>query len=156
MAARKFEDLPLLESTLAVVRSLGFPNMTPVQSATLPLFLSTKDVCVEACTGSGKTLAYVIPIVEKLARGERALLPGEVGALILSPTRCAEFGRAGNSGHPSEAEEPPSHPLPSPDPLPPSPQRARPSDLQRRVALHGRAGAARVVVCVVGRGGRGG
>jgi ATP-dependent RNA helicase DDX55/SPB4 len=89
MASRKFEDVTpaLLESTLRVVRGLGFKSMTPVQAATLPLFLGHKDVCVEACTGSGKTVAYVVPVVEKLQRLERKWAPAEVGALILSPTR---------------------------------------------------------------------
>jgi ATP-dependent RNA helicase DDX55/SPB4 len=87
--SRLFGDMqpPLLEATLSVVASLGFTSMTPVQAATLPLFLGTKDVCVEACTGSGKTLAYAIPAVEKLARVERTWARGDVGALILSPTR---------------------------------------------------------------------
>ena len=42
--------------------------MTPVQEATLPVFLSHKDVSVQACTGSGKTLSFVIPIYELLLR----------------------------------------------------------------------------------------
>ncbi len=89
MAGRKFEEVtpPLLEGTLSVVRGLGFRAMTPVQAAVLPLFLGNKDVCVEACTGSGKTVAYVIPLLEKLQRMERAWLPPQVGALILAPTR---------------------------------------------------------------------
>jgi len=33
--------------TLQVVDSFGFTNMTPVQAATIPLFLQHKDVCVE-------------------------------------------------------------------------------------------------------------
>jgi ATP-dependent RNA helicase DDX55/SPB4 len=78
---------PLLPTTLEVVNALGFAVMTPVQSATLPLFLGTKDVCVEACTGSGKTLAYVIPIVERLLRLSTQLAVHQVGALVLSPTR---------------------------------------------------------------------
>ena len=87
--ARRFEDVTpaLLESTLAVVHSLGFLSMTPVQAATLPLFLTTKDVCVEAITGSGKTIAYVIPIIEKLQRIDHKWNTGEVGALVLAPTR---------------------------------------------------------------------
>ena len=38
---------PLLPSTLATVAKLGFTTMTPVQSATIPLFRQNKDVCVE-------------------------------------------------------------------------------------------------------------
>ncbi len=89
MSGRRFEDVApaLLPSTLSVVSSLGFAGMTPVQSATLPLFLGSKDVCVEACTGSGKTLAYVIPVMEKVMRAKDSWAPSEVGGLILAPTR---------------------------------------------------------------------
>lgn len=62
--------------------------MTPVQASTIPLFMRHKDVVVEAVTGSGKTLAFVIPILEKLIRRERKLAKNEIGALVISPTRC--------------------------------------------------------------------
>lgn len=39
-------------------------QMTEVQSKTIPLLLTKKDVLVKSQTGSGKTLAYAIPIVE--------------------------------------------------------------------------------------------
>jgi ATP-dependent RNA helicase DDX55/SPB4 len=61
--------------------------MTPVQAATIPLFMKHKDVVVEAVTGSGKTLAFVIPILERLIRRDTKLNKNEVGALIISPTR---------------------------------------------------------------------
>ncbi|KZT51602.1 DEAD-domain-containing protein [Calocera cornea HHB12733] len=70
-----------------VVQSMGFTQMTPVQASTIPLFMKHKDVVVEAVTGSGKTLAFVIPIIEKLIRREAPLKKGEVGALVISPTR---------------------------------------------------------------------
>uniref|UniRef100_A0A8B9QKF5 ATP-dependent RNA helicase n=1 Tax=Apteryx owenii TaxID=8824 RepID=A0A8B9QKF5_APTOW len=61
--------------------------MTPVQSATIPLFMSNKDVAAEAVTGSGKTLAFVIPILEILLRREEKLKKMQVGAIIITPTR---------------------------------------------------------------------
>ena len=83
-----FSELGLLPSTLAVLHDmLGFRAMTPVQAATLPLFLGHKDVVVEACTGSGKTLAYLVPIVERLQRLSGAWPPSRVGAVVLAPTR---------------------------------------------------------------------
>jgi ATP-dependent RNA helicase DDX55/SPB4 len=62
--------------------------MTPVQAATIPLFMKSKDVVVEAVTGSGKTLAFVIPILERLIRRRDKLKKNEIGALVISPTRC--------------------------------------------------------------------
>ena len=88
---------------LSAITSMGFTKMTPVQASTIPLFLGNKDVVVEAVTGSGKTLAFLIPIVERLLRSgsltdnveerggakriERARKRGQVGAVIISPTR---------------------------------------------------------------------
>ena len=68
---------------------MGHTEMTPVQAATIPLFMQHKDVVVEAVTGSGKTLAFVVPTLEKLIRRERRLGPNQIGALIISPTRSA-------------------------------------------------------------------
>uniref|UniRef100_UPI00398ECF9C ATP-dependent RNA helicase DDX55 isoform X2 n=1 Tax=Pristiophorus japonicus TaxID=55135 RepID=UPI00398ECF9C len=72
---------------LQTLRELGFTHMTPVQSATIPLFMSNKDVAAEAVTGSGKTLAFVIPILEILLKREEKLKKLQVGALIITPTR---------------------------------------------------------------------
>ncbi|XP_054450369.1 ATP-dependent RNA helicase DDX55 [Pteronotus mesoamericanus] len=79
--------VPLHPQVLGVLRELGFPYMTPVQSATIPLFLKNKDVAAEAVTGSGKTLAFVIPILEILLRREERLKKWQVGAIVITPTR---------------------------------------------------------------------
>ncbi|KAB1255726.1 ATP-dependent RNA helicase DDX55 [Camelus dromedarius] len=79
--------VPLHPRVLGALRELGFPYMTPVQSATIPLFMKNKDVAAEAVTGSGKTLAFVIPILEILLRREEKLKKSQVGAVIITPTR---------------------------------------------------------------------
>ncbi|SJX63508.1 related to SPB4-ATP-dependent RNA helicase of DEAH box family [Sporisorium reilianum f. sp. reilianum] len=78
---------PLTPWILSLLSDMGFHQMTPVQASTIPLFLSHKDVVVEAVTGSGKTLAFVIPVLEMLLRRSAKLKKDEVGALIVSPTR---------------------------------------------------------------------
>ena len=82
---------PALSSeTLGVLSAMGFSNMTAVQQATLPLFLTHKDVAVEACTGSGKTLAFVVPIMELILRHKTNYgppAPNEVLSIIIAPTR---------------------------------------------------------------------
>uniref|UniRef100_A0A4X2JWV0 ATP-dependent RNA helicase n=1 Tax=Vombatus ursinus TaxID=29139 RepID=A0A4X2JWV0_VOMUR len=79
--------VPLHPQVLAALRELGFPRMTPVQSATIPLFIKNKDVAAEAVTGSGKTLAFVIPILQILLRRDEKLKKMQVGAIIITPTR---------------------------------------------------------------------
>lgn len=87
----KFDQLTpgLSSECLQTVESFGFTHMTPVQAATIPLFLTNKDVCVEATTGSGKTLAFGIPIFEIISRqrAEGQYHKFDVGALVLAPTR---------------------------------------------------------------------
>ncbi|XP_034646482.1 ATP-dependent RNA helicase DDX55 isoform X2 [Trachemys scripta elegans] len=85
----RWESLPITLSpgVLQTLRELGFPHMTPVQSATIPLFMNNKDVAAEAVTGSGKTLAFVIPILEILLRQEEKLKKMQVGAIVITPTR---------------------------------------------------------------------
>ncbi len=86
--SRSFVDLGLSASVIDTVSNvLGFTTMTPVQSAVIPLFRENKDVAVEAITGSGKTLAFVIPVLERLIRREQSLVPTQVGAMIVAPTR---------------------------------------------------------------------
>ncbi|OOQ87955.1 ATP-dependent rRNA helicase spb4 [Penicillium brasilianum] len=77
----------LSQWTLDAVASMGFTRMTPVQASAIPLFMTHKDVVVEAVTGSGKTLSFLIPIVEKLLRLEDPIKKHHIGAIIISPTR---------------------------------------------------------------------
>lgn len=77
----------LSDGILAAVASYNFQSMTPVQSAVIPLFLTNKDVCVQAVTGSGKTLAFLIPLAEMIIRRTTLLKRRQVGGLIISPTR---------------------------------------------------------------------
>lgn len=51
---------PLRKSTLDVIQGLGFTNMTPVQGATIPLFLTNKDVAVEVRPVVARRLAWLL------------------------------------------------------------------------------------------------
>ncbi|XP_066465854.1 ATP-dependent RNA helicase DDX55 [Tiliqua scincoides] len=85
----RWASLPvqLSPGVLRALQELRFSHMTPVQSATIPLFMTNKDVAAEAVTGSGKTLAFVIPIIEILLRREEKLKKMQVGAIVITPTR---------------------------------------------------------------------
>jgi ATP-dependent RNA helicase DDX55/SPB4 len=78
---------PLSSGVINYIVSKGFHCMTPVQAATLPLFLTNKDVAVQAVTGSGKTLGFLIPMVEMILRRTSLLKSRQIGGLVLSPTR---------------------------------------------------------------------
>lgn len=76
----------MLEAVLST-RGFGFSKLTPVQAATIPLFLNHKDVLVEAVTGSGKTLAFAIPVVEILLASLTTTKTHDVNALVIAPSR---------------------------------------------------------------------
>jgi ATP-dependent RNA helicase DDX55/SPB4 len=78
---------PLCDTSLNVLRELGFARATPVQAAVIPLLCTNKDVAVEACTGSGKTLAFLLPLVEILrkAHAEAPLKKHEVRCCTTRP-----------------------------------------------------------------------
>lgn len=88
---KKWEELEVSLSSEVKngIKSFGFPTMTPVQAATIPLLLGKKDVAAEAVTGSGKTLAFLVPLLEMLVkRGvSEPWKQSEVGAIVISPTR---------------------------------------------------------------------
>lgn len=70
---------------IKALETLNYQNMTPVQSASIPLLIGNKDAVVEAVTGSGKTLAFVVPVLDVLLNLN--LSKFQVGAIIISPTR---------------------------------------------------------------------
>ena len=92
VGGKRFRELdpPLDSGVLRALESadgFGYEVMTPVQTATIPHFLTHKDVLVEAATGSGKTLAFAIPVVEIMLRSFITTKKCEVGAVIIAPSR---------------------------------------------------------------------
>ncbi|KAL7574231.1 hypothetical protein ACA910_012487 [Epithemia clementina (nom. ined.)] len=85
----EFEGLssPFGDILLDSIRKKGYSKPTLVQSQTLPVALSGRDVLVTAATGQGKTLAYIWPLVVHIM--DQPHLENETGpiALVLVPTR---------------------------------------------------------------------
>jgi ATP-dependent RNA helicase DeaD len=77
-----FEELNLSKQTKKAVDAMGFTELTPIQSESIPVIMEGKDVIGQAQTGTGKTLAFAIPILEGLSPKER-----KVEAIVLCPTR---------------------------------------------------------------------
>jgi len=68
-----------------VIHALARRDIThpfPVQQLVIRDALAGHDLLVQSPTGSGKTLAFGIPMLERLSPE-----PGQVGALVLAPTR---------------------------------------------------------------------
>src|SRR5437867_7418181 len=73
----------LSERAQSLVRDLGFSTPTPPQVAAIPKILGGADVLVIAPTGSGKTEAALLPVLDRLAQGERQ----GIGLLYVTPDR---------------------------------------------------------------------
>lgn len=98
MKPTDFRTLPLSESLQRVISEMGYSEMTPIQSASIPLLLEGKDLIGQSQTGSGKTAAFIIPILQKIDVSD-----ARPQAMILCPTRelcdqvlreCRKFSKA--------------------------------------------------------------
>jgi ATP-dependent RNA helicase DeaD len=82
MTKKPFSELGLSPELLKAVAKLGFEEATPIQSETIPILLSGRDVIGQSQTGSGKTAAFAIPLIERVKPERRV-----PQALVLCPTR---------------------------------------------------------------------
>ena len=76
-----FSDLPIENKLKNSIKFAEFKTPTPIQSKSLPISLTGKDILGTAQTGTGKTLAFTIPMINKLILDKNAM------ALIICPTR---------------------------------------------------------------------
>ena len=76
-----FSDLPIENKLKNSIKFADFKIPTPIQSKSLPISLTGKDILGTAQTGTGKTLAFTIPMINKLILDRNAM------ALIICPTR---------------------------------------------------------------------
>ncbi|MEI7013216.1 DEAD/DEAH box helicase [Leptospira licerasiae] len=79
---KTFHELGLSEDVLNAVSDLGFTEPSSIQSESIPLILSGRDVIGHSRTGTGKTAAFAIPSLEILEEGEQS-----PQVLVLCPTR---------------------------------------------------------------------
>lgn len=81
-----FDQLGLSEQLLRAVADQGYSEPSPVQAQAIPLVLAGRDVMAAAQTGTGKTAGFSLPVLHRLAAGQRAGAR-QVRALVLTPTR---------------------------------------------------------------------
>jgi ATP-dependent RNA helicase DeaD len=82
--AVSFTDLALRSELLNALTDLGYEEPTPIQRESIPPIVAGSDVLGQAATGTGKTAAFALPILQRLADGDRGVKPA---ALVLVPTR---------------------------------------------------------------------
>ncbi|WP_018793245.1 DEAD/DEAH box helicase [Salinispora arenicola] len=82
----EFAALGLPQPLVRALARQGITAPFEIQRATMPDALAGRDVLGRGQTGSGKTLAFGLPLLARLADGERAR-PRHPRALVLVPTR---------------------------------------------------------------------
>ncbi len=82
----EFNTLGLSDKILQAIEEKGYKTPTPIQAQGIPAVLEGKDVMAAAQTGTGKTAGFVLPILERLSKGNRAKA-NQARALIVTPTR---------------------------------------------------------------------
>ena len=78
-----FAVLGLEASLLATLETLGYEEPTPIQREAIPPLLAGRDLLGQAATGTGKTAAFTLPMLQRIAHGEKH----RPAALVLVPTR---------------------------------------------------------------------
>ncbi|MGN9774760.1 DEAD/DEAH box helicase [Micromonospora sp. H33] len=81
-----FAALGLPQPLVRALARQGITTPFEIQRATMPDALAGRDVLGRGQTGSGKTLAFGLPLLARVAAGERAR-PLRPRALVLVPTR---------------------------------------------------------------------
>lgn len=77
-----FDELGLSPAVLKSIKQVGYEQPSPIQSASIPVLMSGKDIIGQAQTGTGKTAAFALPMLSKLdAKDSNTQL------LVLAPTR---------------------------------------------------------------------
>ena len=82
-----FSNLGLCKELLRAIKEEGYTTPTPIQTQSIPVILSKKDVLAAAQTGTGKTAGFTLPLLELLNKNYSKDKKSVVKALILTPTR---------------------------------------------------------------------
>ena len=82
-----FSNLGLCTELLRAIKEEGYTTPTPIQTESIPVILSKKDVLAAAQTGTGKTAGFTLPLLEIIKKNYSKDKKSSVKALILSPTR---------------------------------------------------------------------
>jgi superfamily II DNA/RNA helicase len=81
-----FSKLGLSDPIVKALAEQGYDKPTAIQSKAIPVILNGDNLIAAAQTGTGKTAGFVLPILERLSKGETQRKK-RIRSLILVPTR---------------------------------------------------------------------
>ncbi|MBR5149809.1 MAG: DEAD/DEAH box helicase [Bacteroidaceae bacterium] len=80
-----FYDIDFEDEVLDALDAMNFRECTPIQEKTIIPLMEGRDLIGVAQTGTGKTAAYLLPVLNKLCRGD---YPSDaINCVIMAPTR---------------------------------------------------------------------
>jgi ATP-dependent RNA helicase RhlE len=82
-----FQDFGLADPITRALKEENYLTPTPIQSQTIPIALTGRDVVGIAQTGTGKTAAFALPILHRILEHRTKPQPKACRVLVLSPTR---------------------------------------------------------------------
>jgi ATP-dependent RNA helicase RhlE len=82
-----FSGLGLSTPILKALDAENYVAPTPIQTQSIPIVLSGRDLVGLAQTGTGKTAAFALPILERLHKNRKHAGDRACRALVLAPTR---------------------------------------------------------------------
>ena len=82
-----FVSLGLSPSLCLPLVKLGYTTPTPVQTQSIPVVLSGRDLLARAQTGTGKTAAFGLPMIDRLLVKGGTAGTRKPRGLVLVPTR---------------------------------------------------------------------
>src|ERR1700760_2825504 len=82
-----FQDFGLADAIMRALKEENYNTPTPIQTQTIPLAMSGRDVIGIAQTVTGKTASFALPILHRLLENRIKPQPKTTRVLVLSPTR---------------------------------------------------------------------
>ncbi len=82
-----FQDFGLADPISRALKEENYVTPTPIQTQTIPIALTGRDVIGIAQTGTGKTASFALPILHRLLENRIKPAPKTCRVLVLSPTR---------------------------------------------------------------------
>ena len=82
-----FQEFGLADPISRALKEENYQTPTPIQTQTIPLALTGRDVVGIAQTGTGKTAAFALPILHRILENRIKPQPKACRVLVLSPTR---------------------------------------------------------------------
>lgn len=80
-----FDEFDFEDEVLDALDAMNFVKCTPIQEQTLEPLMNGRDLIGVAQTGTGKTAAYLLPVLNRLCRGEYP--EDAINCIIMAPTR---------------------------------------------------------------------